>query len=479
MSRTPDCSFDNPAASDENDYNEETRLLSSYEEERLGIHTYGARDAVSRDESLADSALSDSVSAAHDTHDPDGTGDWRMPLHVFTSKRKGDLIKSFRSKKVRSFYKEQDELISMFENFSFEMDKENNEVMHTPHNTAYRLTQISFILNMVLLAAKLTASILSGSMSIISSLVDSVVDVFSSLVLWWAVRAIRARNPYNYPQGRTKLEPVAVLILSVIMSVASLQLLWESVKVLIDLIDGSNCLPKCEIRASDNSSCLLTCDMTKDDNSSCISMCGITTSDKSSCLPQFEITTISIAASTVVTKFLLWLICRRVNNPTIQALAQDHRNDVLSNSVAIVCGYLGSQEFQDQTGYKQFIYSDPIGAILIGFYIIFNWWITGKEQVKLLTGISASPEFLAKLTWLTINHSPNIKYVETVQAYHFGNNCLVEVDIVLPKHIHLHTAHDIGESLQRKLETLPEVERAFVHVDYDFHHHPTTEHKTV
>ncbi|PVD37012.1 hypothetical protein C0Q70_04005 [Pomacea canaliculata] len=429
MSRTPDCSFDNPAASDENDYNEETRLLSSYEEERLGIHTYGARDAVSRDESLADSALSDSVSAAHDTHDPDGTGDWRMPLHVFTSKRKGDLIKSFRSKKVRSFYKEQDELISMFENFSFEMDKENNEVMHTPHNTAYRLTQISFILNMVLLAAKLTASILSGSMSIISSLVDR----------------------------RTKLEPVAVLILSVIMSVASLQLLWESVKVLIDLIDGSNCLPKCEIRASDNSSCLLTCDMTKDDNSSCISMCGITTSDKSSCLPQFEITTISIAASTVV-------------------LVDDANSVVqIRQQTREYC----SQEFQDQTGYKQFIYSDPIGAILIGFYIIFNWWITGKEQVKLLTGISASPEFLAKLTWLTINHSPNIKYVETVQAYHFGNNCLVEVDIVLPKHIHLHTAHDIGESLQRKLETLPEVERAFVHVDYDFHHHPTTEHKTV
>lgn len=50
---------------------------------------------------------------------------------------------------TRSFYKEQDELISMFENFSFEMDKENNEVMHTQHNTAYRLTQISFILNMV------------------------------------------------------------------------------------------------------------------------------------------------------------------------------------------------------------------------------------------------------------------------------------------------------------------------------------------
>ena len=34
------------------------------------------------------------------------------------------------------------------------------------------------------------------------------------------------------------------------------------------------------------------------------------------------------------------------------------------------------------------------------------------------------------------------------------------------------TAHDIGEALQNKLERLPEIERAFVHLDYEVSHRP-------
>ena len=33
-------------------------------------------------------------------------------------------------------------------------------------------------------------------------------------------------------------------------------------------------------------------------------------------------------------------------------------------------------------------------------------------------------------------------------------------------------AHAIGESLQNKLEKLPEVERAFVHLDFECEHKP-------
>ncbi|PVD37011.1 hypothetical protein C0Q70_04004 [Pomacea canaliculata] len=441
MANIREYSFPNPAAAEDevDERDEQSSLLPKNGLSPHENHSYGAWNAAHEDGRRSESAVMHSMSAPSSTGIPDdGTNNWKMPIDLFTSKKKGENIKYFPSKKVRSFYRAQDELISSFENIYFGFDDtiEDKEVS-SYRNITYRLTLLSFLVNMVLLAAKMTASILSGSISIISSLVDSVVDILSSIVLWWAMRATRKRNPYSYPQGRTKLEPVAVVVLSVIMSVASIQLVRESVQILIGLFSDPNNLPN------------------------------------------FEITTIVIAASTVGSKFILWIICRRVESPTIQALAQDHRNDVLSNSVAIVCGYLGSQEFKDQTGYTQFIYSDPIGAMLISLYIIANWWSTGMEQVKVLTGISASPEFLAKLTWLTINHSPNIKYVETVQAYHFGNNCLVEVDIVLPKHIHLHTAHDIGESLQRKLETLPEVERAFVHVDYDLYHHPTTEHKIV
>uniref|UniRef100_A0A183B9A2 ZT_dimer domain-containing protein n=1 Tax=Echinostoma caproni TaxID=27848 RepID=A0A183B9A2_9TREM len=52
-----------------------------------------------------------------------------------------------------------------------------------------------------------------------------------------------------------------------------------------------------------------------------------------------------------------------------------------------------------------------------------------------------------------------------------------QVDIVLPMGMCLKEAHDIGEELQKKLERLENVERAFVHLDYEFTHHPESEHK--
>jgi divalent metal cation (Fe/Co/Zn/Cd) transporter len=40
-----------------------------------------------------------------------------------------------------------------------------------------------------------------------------------------------------------------------------------------------------------------------------------------------------------------------------------------------------------------------------------------------------------------------------------GSNLFVELDIVLPPEMPLKQTHDIGESLQKKLESLPEVEQ--------------------
>lgn len=47
-----------------------------------------------------------------------------------------------------------------------------------------------------------------------------------------------------------------------------------------------------------------------------------------------------------------------------------------------------------------------------------------------------------------------------------------QVDIELPEDLLLKDAHGIGESLQVKIEELPEVERAFVHLDYECEHKP-------
>ena len=50
---------------------------------------------------------------------------------------------------------------------------------------------------------------------------------------------------------------------------------------------------------------------------------------------------------------------------------------------------------------------------------------------------------------------------------------------MLPESMELKESHDIGESLQQKLEKFPTVERAFVHLDYEATHHPSDEHKLI
>lgn len=365
--------------------------------------------------------------------------DWQIPIEDFSSKRHSKEERSKMPKRIRSYYKAQDELIGAFEDITLgvEDDMQNTEEAIKLMKSSARFAKITFCANLVLLCAKLASAILSGSISIISSLVDSVVDLASGVIIWVTGRAVQKRNPYVYPQGRTKLEPIAIVILSVVMSLASVQLIRESAEKIVHLHSGSGSPPT------------------------------------------VEIPTIVITASAIVIKFVLWLVCRRVQTSTVQALAQDHRNDVMSNSVALVCGYVGSQELLDKTGITGLVYVDPIGAMLISIYIIFNWWRTGYGQIKLLTGHTAKPDFLKKLTWICVNHHPKIDYVDTVRAFHFGNNFLVEVDIVLPETMSLKEAHDIGEQLQQKLERLQEVERAFVHLDYEFEHNPSDEHKTV
>ena len=108
----------------------------------------------------------------------------------------------------------------------------------------------------------------------------------------------------------------------------------------------------------------------------------------------------------------------------------------------------------------------------IALYTMSTWARTVLENVFSLIGRTAPPDFLAKVTYLIWNHHEEIKHIDTVRAYTFGAHYFVEVDIVLSEDMPLPKAHNIGETLQVKLEQLPEVERAFVHIDFEFSHRP-------
>ena len=71
-----------------------------------------------------------------------------------------------------------------------------------------------------------------------------------------------------------------------------------------------------------------------------------------------------------------------------------------------------------------------------------------------------------------MTHSKDILAIDTVRAWHSGPRLIVEVDIVMNAEDTLRKTHDVAEDLQMKLESLPNVDRAYVHVDFETSHAP-------
>lgn len=167
------------------------------------------------------------------------------------------------------------------------------------------------------------------------------------------------------------------------------------------------------------------------------------------------------------TSLMLYCLAYR-KYPSVHIFFVDHRNDIVVNIFGLIMSIVGDR----------FVwYLDPIGAICIALLILFSWVSNAFEQVWLLVGKSAPRDFISKLIYMSMTHDSQIHKVDTCRAYHAGQKYYVEVDVVMDENIPLKVSHDVAQSLQRKLEGLGDVERAFVHVDYEHEHDINEEHK--
>ncbi|KAH9321317.1 hypothetical protein KI387_015956, partial [Taxus chinensis] len=283
------------------------------------------------------------------------------------------------------------------------------------------LVNISNIANVFLLAFKIYATVKSGSIAIAASTLDSLLDLMAGAILWFTHMSMKNINIYKYPIGKLRVQPVGIIIFAAIMATLGFQILFQAVEQLI-----------------------------KDKPSAKMNH------------TQLEWLYI-IMISAIVVKLVLWLYCRKSGSEIVRAYAKDHYFDVVTNVVGLAAAVLGDMFFW---------WIDPAGAIILAVYTIVNWSGTVLENAASLVGQSAPPEMLQKLTYLVLMHNTQIKRVDTVRAYTFGVLYFVEVDIELPEDLPLKVAHAIGETLQNKIETLPEVERAFVHLDFECDHKP-------
>lgn len=96
-----------------------------------------------------------------------------------------------------------------------------------------RATYASLLVGLVLIAAKFVAWIGTGSVALLSSLVDSLVDVAASLVNFFAVRQAAVPADREHRFGHGKAEPLAALGQSAFLVGSALLLMAEAIRKLV------------------------------------------------------------------------------------------------------------------------------------------------------------------------------------------------------------------------------------------------------
>jgi len=95
---------------------------------------------------------------------------------------------------------------------------------------------INVIANIILLIAKTIAATRSSSLSLIASLADSALDLLCTAIVFTTHKLVEwriSKLKKKFPVGRRRLEPLGILVFSVIMIISFVQILQESVEKLI------------------------------------------------------------------------------------------------------------------------------------------------------------------------------------------------------------------------------------------------------
>lgn len=322
-------------------------------------------------------------------------------------------------KNLERYQRKQNELIdSLLKSMDEHTEKAKDDEL-TFHSSIRIAVWASLIANLSLCVLQLYAAISSVSLSLIATGIDSVFDFGSNLFLYYMHKRALKMDLNKWPVGGSRLETIGNIVYGSLMSSVNLVVIVESIRSLMS-------------HQMDN---------------------------------VFHLASILAVAAALGLKFLLFLYCSplRSKSSQVQVLWEDHRNDLFINTFGILMSAGGSR-------LKWWL--DPLGGILIASGVIVAWVHTIYEQFGLLAGKSAPHEFLQLVIYKAMTFSEHIDKIDTVRAYHSGPNYFVEVDIVMDATTPLWKAHDISQQLQDKLEALPNVERAFVHVDHETDHTP-------
>ncbi|MDI6760302.1 MAG: cation diffusion facilitator family transporter [Candidatus Brocadiaceae bacterium] len=277
---------------------------------------------------------------------------------------------------------------------------------------ARKATLLGMYGNAFLFVIKMVIAIKSGSLIILAEAMDSFTDIVASIAVYISVRVSAKKADEGHPFGHHRAEPISGLIVAVIAGMAGMELIHMSIT---RLISGE--------------------------------------------AVSFGIAPLLVLLVTIGTKAAMKQYLenagRKANSPALLASAKDCKNDVLVAFGALM-GMTGA--------YYGYYLLDPILGMVVSLWIIRTGYSIGVENIDYLMGKKASEELIKELKEKALGIE-GVKGLNEVKTHYVGNYIHVEMHINVDGETSTTESHRIGKEVQRALESLESVDKAFVHID--------------
>ncbi len=278
---------------------------------------------------------------------------------------------------------------------------------------AYRTALIITLAGNILLAVgKGLATYITGSIALYADAANSVADVVYSVALVIALNVVLQPPDLSHPQGHARFEPLVGLVVSLMMGIAGYEALRSSINRFIS--GGTRIEPG---------------------------------------LP----TLVLLLSAAIKTGMFLAVmkLAKKAESPSLRVSAKDNLSDVLT-SLAAFLGILGSNFLHPTL--------DPVAGLLVSVWIFKAAFDAGRENLSYLTGAGADEALRQKIIE-TANHVDGAHRVHHMMSEYVGPQLVIDMHINLPGDAPLEEVHDISDRIIAALEDLPEVDRAYVHVE--------------
>ena len=249
-----------------------------------------------------------------------------------------------------------------------------------------------------LIVAKLAAWSVTGSVSVLASLVDSVMDSIASLINLFAIRYSLQPADEDHRFGHGKAEPLAGLAQSAFIAGSAIFLVFHA----IDRLRFTQSLDQVGIGL------------------------GV------------------MVLAIVMTLGLLAIqryVISKTNSTAIRADSLHYLTDLLTNISVLLALYLSSLGWT---------WADPVFAIVVAIYIFYSAFQIGHEAFQQLMDRELPEEILERILAIAMSH-PEVTGTHELRTRQAGHTRFVQIHLVLHENMSLKHAHEIADEVEAEI----------------------------